>query len=84
MKPVVIYTTNYCTFCVKAKELFRSKGVRFEEIDVTSDDEKRQTLVDRTGGLRTVPQIFIGETHVGGFSDLSLLEKQGKLDALLQ
>ena len=83
MKPVKIYTTNYCGYCTRAKQLLRAKRVTYEEIDVTGDDEMRDKLVEMSGGLRTVPQIWIGETHVGGYSDLADLNNQGKLDGLL-
>jgi len=83
MKPVRIYTTTYCGFCARAKELLKSKGVAFEEVDVTGDDESRQQLVELSGGRKTVPQIFIGAVHIGGYADLARLESDGKLDALL-
>ncbi len=83
MQAVRIYTTNYCPYCDRAKELLDRKGVPYEEIDVTDDDEARESLV-RTTGMRTVPQIFVGETHVGGFTDLDELERRGDLDPLLQ
>ena len=83
MKPVRIYTTTYCGFCARAKELLKSKGVAFEEVDVTGDDDSRQRLVELSGGRKTVPQIFIGAVHIGGYADLARLESDGKLDALL-
>lgn len=83
MKSVKIYTTPYCPYCVRAKRLLERKGVSYQEIDVAGDDEARIALEERTG-RRTVPQIFIGEDHVGGSDDLHDLEEQGKLDALLQ
>ncbi|TMB00685.1 MAG: glutaredoxin 3, partial [Deltaproteobacteria bacterium] len=73
----------YCPYCVRAKRLLERKGVSYQEIDVAGDDEARIALEERTG-RRTVPQIFIGEDHVGGSDDLHDLEEQGKLDALLQ
>lgn len=82
MQPVTVYSTSYCAFCRQAKELLTRKGITFREIDVTEDDAARAQLTTRTG-QRTVPQIFIGETHVGGYTDLAALERQGKLDALL-
>lgn len=82
--PVRIYTTNYCGFCVRAKELLTRKGVDFEEIDVTSDDALRARLVEMSGGQRTVPQIWIGDTHVGGYTDLSRLDRDGQLEPLLR
>jgi len=83
MKPVRIYTTTYCGFCVRAKELLKTKGIPFDEIDVTGDDAAREKLVEMAGGLRTVPQIFIGDTHVGGYTDLAKLDREGKLDPML-
>lgn len=83
MKPVVIYTTQLCGFCHAAKRLLGAKGVAFEEIDVGRDPSLRATMMERAGGRRTVPQIFIGETHVGGFDDMNALEQAGKLDGLL-
>ncbi|MFP2928750.1 glutaredoxin 3 [Pyxidicoccus sp. 3LG] len=83
MKPVKIYTTTYCGYCVRAKDLLKRKGVDYQEVDVTGDDAMRAKLVEMSGGQRTVPQIFIGDTHVGGYSDLSLLDSEGKLDPML-
>jgi glutaredoxin 3 len=83
MKPVEIYTTQTCGYCQMAKTLLRQKGVTFREIDVTYDDETRVLMTKRAGGRRTVPQIFIGETHVGGCDDLYALDRAGKLDPLL-
>ena len=83
MKPVRVYTTSYCSYCRAAKALLERKGVSYEEIDVTKDDAAREDLTRRSG-QRTVPQIWIGETHVGGFSDLDALEREGKLDPLLR
>ena len=82
MQPVVVYTTDTCGFCRMAKDLLKRKQVPFKEVDVTDDDDARDALVLRTQ-QRTVPQIFIGETHVGGFTDLDALERAGKLDGLL-
>lgn len=83
MKPVQIYTTTYCPYCVRAKELFKKKQVHFEEIDLTEDDAGRLALVEKSGGRKTVPQIFIGDHHVGGCDDLYALEASGELDKLL-
>ena len=83
MKSVKIYTTPYCPFCVRAKRLLERKGVGYEEIDVAADDEARAALAERTG-RRTVPQIFIGEVHVGGSDELYALEQEGKLDPMLR
>ncbi len=84
MKKVRIYTTNYCPYCVRAKELLNRKGIPFEEIDVTQDPVMREKLIALTGGRTTVPQIFIEDMSVGGFDDISALEKAGKLDGLLE
>lgn len=83
MSKVEIYTTDYCPYCKHAKALFEAKGVAYEEIDVSGDDEARMALVQKSGGLRTVPQIFIDGQHIGGFDAASALDKAGKLDALL-
>lgn len=83
MKPVRIYTTPMCPYCVRAKALLTKKGADFEEIDVFMDSAARKEMEQNTGGARTVPQIFIGDTLVGGCDDLHALEKEGKLDKLL-
>ncbi len=83
MKTVRIYTTPICPYCVRAKSLLTKKGAPFEEIDVFMSEEAREEMEANSGGARTVPQIFIGDTHVGGCDDLHALEKAGKLDALL-
>ncbi|MEO1048351.1 MAG: glutaredoxin 3 [Pseudomonadota bacterium] len=83
-QPVIdIYTKFACPFCVRAKHLLTSKGVEFNEFDVTSGGEKRDEMLSRAPSAMTVPQIFIGDTHVGGSDDLAALEQAGKLDALL-
>ncbi|WP_428927336.1 glutaredoxin 3 [Marinibacterium sp. SX1] len=83
MKPVEIYTSPLCGFCHAAKRLLNSKGVSFSEIDVLAEPDRKAEMVQRANGGRTVPQIFVGETHVGGCDDLYALERAGKLDALL-
>ena len=83
MKNVVIYTTPICGFCHAAKRLLSSKDVSFQEIDVSRDPSKRQEMMEKSNGGRTVPQIFIGETHVGGCDDLYDLERAGRLDGFL-
>ena len=83
MSDVVIYTKPYCPYCVRAKRLLQNKNVPYQEIDVSWDDEARLQLMQTTG-RRTVPQVFIGDTHVGGSDDLYALEQRGELDALLQ
>jgi len=83
MASVEVYTTPYCPYCVAAKDLLRRKGVDFVEIDVAGDRDLRARMVARAGGRMTVPQIFIGETHVGGCDDLYALDGEGGLDPLL-
>lgn len=83
MKTVRMYTTPICPYCVRAKSLFRKKGIDVVEIDIFMSDEARAEMQANTGGARTVPQIFIGDTHVGGCDDLYALENDGKLDRLL-
>lgn len=83
MPKVTIYTTAFCPYCHSAKALLRRKNVDFSEIDVSYDPEERQRMTAKANGRRTVPQIFIGETHVGGSDDLHALDRQGKLDPLL-
>jgi glutaredoxin 3 len=83
MVPIEIYTTRWCGYCRAAKALLERKGAAYTEIDVGKDETKRQEMLARAGGRYTVPQIFIGETHVGGSDDLHALERAGKLDALL-
>ena len=83
MKPVEIYTTPTCPYCVAAKQLLRKKGVSYIEIDVSRDPSLREAMTRRASGVQTVPQIFIGGKHVGGCDDLHALEYEGGLDPLL-
>lgn len=83
MKRVEIYTSPLCGFCHAAKRLLSNKGVPFEETDVLAHPEKRAEMTQRSNGGRTVPQIFIDGVPIGGSDDLHLLERQGKLDAML-
>ena len=83
MPKVEIYTTPTCPYCHAAKRLLTKKGVNFTEIDVSRDPDLRLAMTNRAGGRRTVPQIFIGDRHVGGSDDLHLLDHEGRLDALL-
>ena len=84
MTSVEIYTQQYCPYCHYAKELLSRKGVSFREIDVTTDREMRQAMMERASGRTSVPQIFVGAVHVGGCDELYALEDAGKLDPLLQ
>ncbi len=83
MAAVVIYSTESCVFCLRAKEYLRSKGVPYQEVDVTGDDDARALLVERSNGQLTVPQIFVGDVHIGGYTDLVRLDGEGKLQPLL-
>lgn len=83
MKKVVVYTTDYCPYCRQAERFLTEKGVPFENVDVTSDQAMREKLVELTGGRKTVPQIFIGGTPIGGYTDLMALHRKGELDGLL-
>jgi glutaredoxin 3 len=82
MPEIEIYTTRYCPYCIAAKRLLSHKGVPFTEIDVSGDQIARSKMVVRANGRMTVPQIFIGTTHVGGYNDLYALDQAGKLDPL--
>ena len=84
MQPVEIYTSPLCGFCHAAKRLLNEKGVSFAEVDVLAQPERKSEMIERANGGRTVPQIFIGDTHVGGCTDLMELEQRGKLDELLK
>lgn len=83
MTQIVIYTAMLCPYCASAKTLLRQKNVSFDEIDVSFKPTLREEMRTRAGGRNTVPQIFIGETHVGGCDDLYALDADGKLDPLL-
>jgi glutaredoxin 3 len=83
MPDVIIYTTQLCPYCSAAKSLLARKGAPFQEIDVSYDATARARMTEQSGGRRSVPQIFIGSTHVGGCDDLHALDTAGRLDALL-
>ncbi|MGD8324076.1 MAG: glutaredoxin 3 [Gammaproteobacteria bacterium] len=80
---IVIYSSPFCGYCAAAKSLLHAKGVSFEEIDIFAEPQRRAEMIERSG-RRTVPQIFIGDQHVGGFDDLNSLERAGRLDPLLE
>ncbi|MBN2706871.1 MAG: glutaredoxin 3 [Deltaproteobacteria bacterium] len=84
MVEVVIYSTSVCPYCIKAKQLLSSKGAAYREIDISRDPALVEEARTRSGGRKTVPQIFIGDYHVGGCDDLYALEAAGKLDDLLK
>jgi glutaredoxin 3 len=83
MPKIRIYTTPFCPYCSRAKNLLARKGAAFEEIDVYMDATARDEMLEKSGGARTVPQIFIGERHVGGCDELHELDRAGELDPLL-
>ena len=83
MPPVEIYTTPLCGYCHMAKRLLKGKGISFAETNVSRHPEQRIVMTQRAGGKRSVPQIFIGQTHVGGCDELYALERAGKLDPML-
>jgi glutaredoxin 3 len=84
MPEIVIYTQPWCPFCERAVHILTTKGAAFEEINAPNGSAERAEAVRRSGGRRTVPQIFIGERHIGGCDELVALERAGKLDALLR
>jgi glutaredoxin 3 len=83
MPPIEIYTTRFCPYCYTAKALLKRKGASFTEINLSQETERREELIERAKGRMTVPQIFIGNLHVGGSDELHALERAGRLDPLL-
>jgi glutaredoxin 3 len=83
MKEVRIYTARYCPYCASAKSLLKRKSIPFIEIDISGNWERRDEMIEKANGRVTVPQIFIGDVHVGGSDELRALEREGKLDQLL-
>ncbi len=83
MKSIEIYTSPLCGFCHAAKRLLKQKGAEFSEIDVWAEPDRKPEMIQRANGGRTVPQIFVGDVHVGGCDELYALDRAGKLDALL-
>lgn len=83
MAKVTIYTREFCPYCSRALNLLKQKGVKFTEIKAGMDAQKKQEMIKRSNGGRTFPQIFIGESHIGGCDDMMALERKGALDAML-
>lgn len=83
MAVFTIYTKSYCPYCVKAKNLLSSRGLKYTEVDIEKDEELQAEVRKKSGGSRTVPQIFLGETHIGGCDDLYTKNSSGELDVLL-
>jgi glutaredoxin 3 len=84
MQKIELYTKGYCPYCKRAKSLLDAKGATYIDHEIDKQPELRDPMIERANGASTVPQIFIGSTHVGGCDDLFALEAAGKLDALLQ
>ena len=84
MPRITIYTTPICPYCVRAKALLKKKGAPYEEVDVFMDSDARDAMQSKSNGARSVPQIFIGEQHVGGCDELYALDRDGQLDPLLK
>ena len=84
MKKVTIYTGPMCNYCSAAKHLLNKKKINYEEIDIGYDDNKREEMLKKSNGAKTIPQIFIGEKHVGGYVELRALDRDGKLNSLLE
>ena len=80
---VVMYSTGFCGYCLRARSLLERKGIDVQEVKIDEDVQQRDAMLRKSGGRRTVPQIFIGERHVGGFDDLAALDRSGELDKLL-
>ena len=80
---IIIYTGPTCSFCVRAKDLLKKKGLKFEELFLGDNPDLMEEMIARSGGKRTVPQIFIGDTHIGGFDELYDKDKSGELDEIL-
>jgi GrxC family glutaredoxin len=83
-KEIIIYTKHSCPYCIRAKRLLESKGATYTEIDIEEHPEQRETMILRSNGGKTVPQIFIGESHIGGCDDLYALDRSDKLDSILK
>ena len=84
MKKVVIYTGPMCNFCSAAKHLLNKKKIKYQEIDIGYDEKKREEMLKKSNGMKTIPQIFIDEKHIGGYVELKALENKGELDILLK
>jgi len=84
MKKVIIYTGPMCNFCSAAKHLLNKKKISYEEIDIGYDEKKKEEMLKKSNGAKTIPQIFIEEKHIGGYVELKALENKGELDKLLK
>ena len=84
MKKVVIYTGPMCNYCSAAKHLLNKKKISYEEVDIGFDEKKREEMLEKSNGRKTIPQIFFNELHIGGYEELRALEKKGELDSLIK
>jgi glutaredoxin 3 len=82
-RDIIMYSTNWCGYCWRARNLFERKGIAVVEIKIDEEVGARAAMLEKSGGRRTVPQIFIGERHVGGYDELAALERSGELDKML-
>jgi len=83
MRSITLYTTPFCGYCMAAKRLLADKGVAFDEIDLFAEPERRSEMIGRARGGRSVPQIFVGDEHIGGFNEVYELDRSGRLDPML-
>lgn len=81
---IIIYSKDYCPYCMRAKMLLESRKLTYTEIDITTDTDVQEEMIKKANGHKTVPQIFIGKTHIGGFDDLKEMHDSGKLDKILK
>ena len=84
MSKIEVYSTAVCPYCVAAKNLLKARGLEWTEVRVDTDPEQRETMLARSGGARTVPQIFVNDQHVGGFEELAAADRSGKLKQMLE
>ena len=80
---IIVYTSDYCSYCVQAKKLLQNKGFDFDELNIQNDDSLRNEMLEKSNGMRTVPQIFINNSHVGGYTELAILVASGDIENLL-
>ena len=80
---IIVYTSDYCSYCAQAKKLLQNKGFDFDELNIQNDDSLRNEMLEKSNGMRTVPQIFINNSHVGGYTELSTLVASGDIENLL-
>lgn len=83
MSKIVVYSKDYCPYCDRAKAFLKSKNLNYTEIDITNDVNLQNECFEKSNGRRTVPQIFVGSAHIGGYDDMMELQKQGKLDEII-